>query len=88
MNDSVIRRKHVGSHRREQLALRGRLRRKGDARRGKGNARMRREGGKKRKEIARRMKGDVRMRREGGSKKKGNGPMRRHRMRRSRGRMQ
>ena len=35
-NDGIIRRKHVGSHRREPLARRGRLMRKGDAQRKRG----------------------------------------------------
>ena len=47
----MIRRKHVGSHRREPPALRGRLKRTGDAQ-------MRQEGGKKRKGNVRRMKGN------------------------------
>ena len=45
----MIRRKHVGLHRRELTALRGRLRRTGDAPRKRRDAQMRQEGGKKRK---------------------------------------
>ena len=61
----MIRRKHVGSHRREAPALRGRLKRIGDAQ-------MRQEGGKMRKGNVRRMKGNAQMRQEGGKKRKGN----------------
>ena len=66
-NDGVIQRKHVGLHRRELTALRGRLRRTGDAP-------MRQEGGKKRKGNVQRMKGNVQMRQGRGKMRKGNGP--------------
>ena len=61
MNDGVIQRKHVGSHKRELPTLRGGLRRKA-------SAQMRRRGGKK-------WKGDAQMRPEGGKMVKGNVPM-------------
>ena len=63
MNDGVIQRKHVGSHRREPPALRSRLRRKG-------NAQMRQERGRKRK-------GNAQMRKGNAQRKRGNGPMKR-----------
>ena len=65
----MIQRKHVGLHRRELTALRGRLRRTGDAP-------MRQEGGKKRKGNVQRMKGNEQMRQERGKKRKGNVQMR------------
>ena len=70
----MIRRKHVGLHRRELTALRGRLRRTGDAPRKRRDAQMRQEGGKKKKGNVQRMKGNAQMRQERGKKRKGNGP--------------
>ena len=84
----MIQRKHVGLHRRELTALRGRLRRTGDApmrqeggkkrkgnvQRMKGNEQMRQERGKKRKGNVQRMKGNVQMRQGRGKMRKGNGP--------------
>jgi len=67
----VIRRKHVGLHRRELTALRGRLRRTGDAPRKRRDAQMRQEGGKKKKGNVQRMKGNAQMRQERGKKRKG-----------------
>ena len=67
----MIRRKHVGLHRRELTALRGRLRRTGDTPRKRRDAQMRQEGGKKKKGNVQRMKGNAQMRQERGKKRKG-----------------
>jgi hypothetical protein len=72
MNDGVIRRKHVGSHRRELPTLRGGLRRKASAQMRHGGGNKRPEGGKKWKGDAQRKKRDAQMRLEGGKMMKGN----------------